>query len=325
MKLTSMRILSIVAAAAMLFTSCVKNEEGEFNSSGSTIVKLPQGSEEKVALALDFKPGLQDLVLLDVRRDAPTAADLQKAVVVTIKNDPTIVAAYNTAHGTTFIALPAAAYTVDPGNPFNGTEWTVTFNPGEHAKPILIKLDASKLDLSQKYALGFTITNATAGAKISNGLQSAMIEVGVKNKYDGQYRVTGTMVDAANATLTGYFPQDVDLITTGEASVIMVPWDLGIPGHLILSGTSLSYYGSFGPVFTFDLATNKVISVTNSYGQPAGNTRSAEIDPSGANVWDASTKDLRVKYFMKQPSVITSPPNIRVYFDEFFDYLGPRP
>lgn len=325
MKLNSIKVLSLVVAAALSLTSCVKNEQGEFNSSGSTLVKLPQGSEEKVALALDFKPGFQDLVLLDVRRDAPTSADLQKAVVVTIKNDPSIVAAYNSAHGANYIALPSAAYTVDPGNPFNGTEWTVTFNPGEHAKPILIKLDASKLDLSQKYALGFTITNATAGAKISNGLQSAMIEVGVKNKYDGQYRVTGTMVDAANATLTGYFPQDVDLITTGEASVVMVPWDLGIPGHLILSGTSLSYYGSFGPVFTFDLATNKVISVTNSYGQPASNTRSAEVDPSGANVWDASTKDLRVKYFMKQPSVITSPPNIRVYFDELFDYLGPRP
>jgi hypothetical protein len=323
MKLTMFKILSLVAAGGILLTSCVKNEEGEFNASGSTMVKLPQGADEKVALALDFKPGLQDVVLLDVRRDAPTAGELQKPLTVKIKNNPTIVADYNTAHGTSYIALPAAAYTVDPSNPFNGTEWTVTFNPGEFAKPLLIKLDASKLDLSQQYALGFTITDAS-GAKIANGLESAMIEVGVKNRYDGSYRVTGTMVDVAAPTITGYFPQDVDLITTGAASVIMVPWDLGIPGHLILSGTSLSYYGSFGPVFTFDLATDKVISVTNSYGQPAGNTRSAQIDPSGVNKWDATTHDMQVKYWMKQPSSVPAAPNIRVYFDEYFDYLGPR-
>ena len=322
MKLT--KILTLVAAAGVLLTSCIKNDEGKFNASGSTLVKLPGGAEEKVALALDFKPGFQDVVLLDVRRDAPTAGELQKAVTVTIKNDPTIVTDYNTAHGTNYIALPAAAYTIDPGNPYNGTEWTVTFNPGEHAKPILIKLDASKLDLSKQYALGFTIVNATGGAKISNGLQSAMVEVGVKNKYDGTYRVTGTMVDVSNNTLTGYFPQDVDLITTGAASVMMVPKDLGIPGHLIMSGTSLSYYGSFGPVFTFDLATDKVISVTNSYGQPAANTRSAELDPSGVNKWNPANKSMDVKYFMKQPSVITTAPNIRVYFDEHFEYLGPR-
>lgn len=323
MKLKMFKIFSLVVASGFLLTSCVKNEDGEFNSSGSTLVKLPQGADEKIALALDFKPGLQDVVLLDVRRDASTAAELQKGITVKIKNDPTIVADYNTAHGTSYIPLPAAAYQVDPGNPFNGTDWTVTFAPGEFAKPILIKLDASKLDLSKQYALGFTITDA-GGAKIANGLQSAMIEVGVKNRYDGSYRVTGTMVDVSSGALTGSFPMDVDLITVGANSVVMVPWDLGIPGHLILSSGSLSYYGSFGPTFTFDLATDKVIAVTNSYGQPAGNTRSAEIDPSGINKWDATTHDMDVKYFMKQPSVVPAAPNIRVYFDEHFDYLGPR-
>jgi hypothetical protein len=322
MKLTSIKLFSIAATATLLFAACDKNE-GTLNGAGQTIVKLPQGADEKTALALDFKPGLQDVLLLDVRRDAPNSGELNKSIVVKIKNDPTLVADYNSAHGTSYIPLPAAAYQVDASNPFTGSEWTVTFNAGEHAKPIMIKLDPTKLDLSQQYALGFTITDAS-GAKISNGLQSALIEIGVKNRYDGIYRVTGTMVDLAAPTITGYFPQDVDLLTLGAAAVVMIPRDLGIPGHLILSGTSLSYYGSYGPVFTFDLATDKVISVTNYYGQPAGNTRSAEIDPSGINKWDAATKDMDVKYFMKQPNTITTPPYIRVTFDEHFDYLGPR-
>ena len=313
----------VIACAVSLLVSCKRDELKQGPNNETTLIKLPQASEEKFAHALDFKPGLTDLQLLDVRRDIPNEAELQKTTVVIIKNNPTLVADYNAAHGTSYIPLPAAAYTIDAGNPFNGTDWTVTFNPGEFAKPIKIKLDPTKLDLSQQYALGFTITDG-GGATISNVLNNAIIEVGVKNRYDGQYRVTGTMTDIAAPTITGYFPQDVDLITTGASSVLMVPHDLGIPGHLILSGTSLSYYGSFGPVFTFDLATDKVISVTNYYGQPASNTRSAEIDPSGVNKFNAATHDIDVKYFMKQPSSVATPPNIRVFFDENFEYLGPR-
>src|SRR5687767_3955922 len=138
MRFSKPNILSVIAAS-LLLASCVKNTD--FNSSGVTRIKLPQGAEEKFSIALDFKPGLTDVVLLDVRRDAPSAGELQKTVVVKIKNNPTIVSDYNSAHGTAYIPLPAAAFQIDPGNPFNGTEWTVTFNPGEHAKPILIKLD----------------------------------------------------------------------------------------------------------------------------------------------------------------------------------------
>ena len=131
------------------------------------------------------------------------------------------------------------------------------------------------------------------------------------------------MVDAANATL-GPIDQEISLVTTGANTVKMIPTDLGFEGHLINSAGSLSYYGSFGPIFTFDPATDKVVAVTNFYGQPAGNTRSAEIDPSGDNLYDPVTKEIRVKYFMKQPSVIAAPPNIRVVFDEVFEYVGPR-
>jgi hypothetical protein len=197
MKLTSLKLFSFVAAASLLFAACDKNE-GTLDGAGQTIVKLPQGAEEKVALALDFKPGLTDVVLLDVRRDAPNSGELSKAITVKIKNDPAIVTAYNTAHNTSYIPLPAAAYQVDPSNPFNGTDWTVTFNAGEHAKPILIKLDPTQLDLSKQYALGFTITDA-GGAKIATDLQSAIIEVGVKNAYDGIYRVVSGNVQRYTA------------------------------------------------------------------------------------------------------------------------------
>jgi hypothetical protein len=230
MKLKSLKLFALAAAAISFFAACDKNDDGTLNGAGQTIVKLPEGLEEKVARALDFKPGLTDVVLLDVRRDAPNSGELNKTLVVKIKNDPSIVAAYNAAHGSSYVALPAAAYTVDPSNPFNGTEWTVTFNPGEHAKPLLIKLDPTKLDLAQQYALGFTITDAS-GAKISDGQSSAMVEVGVKNKYDGKYSVvSGTVTrylspgvpanDALSGDLAGN--PDVTMVTVGANTVEII-------------------------------------------------------------------------------------------------------
>ena len=318
-----MQKLLLITCVLGLLVSCKKNELKQGPNNEKTIVKLPQGEEEIFTIALDAKPGVVEVQILDIRRDVKTEADLNKTMIVKIQNYPTAITDYNAAHGTSIV--PFTGYTLNTETPFDGTNYTVTFNPGEFAKFIKMKFDPTALDLSKRYALGFKVNtiDPTTGAIISSTKQVALIEISVKNKYDGRYRVTGTMVDVAAPTITGYFPQDVALVTTSATQVVMIPDDLGIAGHLILSGGIISYYGSFGPVFTFDLATDKIIAVTNSYGQPASNTRSAELDPSGANKRNAD-KSIDVKYFMKQPNTVTTSPFIRVTFNEHFEYLGPR-
>jgi hypothetical protein len=128
------------------------------------------------------------------------------------------------------------------------------------------------------------------------------------------------MVDAASATIHASYPNHVYLITQDGVSVGMWDLDVGNYGHLIMSGTAYSYYGTFAPVFTFD-ASNNVISVTNIWGQPAANTRSGQLDPSGINKFDPATKTLSVSYWMNQPSVIS--PH-RTHFVEVYTYLGAR-
>jgi hypothetical protein len=49
-----------------------------------------------------------------------------------------------------------------------------------------------------------------------------------------------------------------------------------------------------------------------------------KIDPSGANKYDAATKTIQFKYWMIQPSLVPTPPNIRVFFDEKWTYKGAR-
>ena len=139
----------------------------------------------------------------------------------------------------------------------------------------------------------------------------------IVNRFDGNYTLTGSMVDYSNATLTGKYPANVALISQSENSVALYDFEVAKGyGHSLISGSDNSHYGQFAPVFTFD-ENNNVISVTNYYGQPSENNRSAELDPSGENKWDPVTKTLKVKYWMNQPNVVT--PH-RVSFDEVFTW-----
>ncbi|GIJ94322.1 DUF5018-related domain-containing protein [Capnocytophaga stomatis] len=137
------------------------------------------------------------------------------------------------------------------------------------------------------------------------------------NRFDGNYVLTGTMVDYTNNSLTGKYPANVALITQSENSVALYDFDVAQGyGHSLLSGSLNSHYGQFAPVFTID-DNNKVVSVTNYFGQPSSNGRSAELDPSGENVWDPASKTLKVKYWMNQTGL--SVPH-RVSFDEVFTW-----
>ncbi|MGZ5252990.1 MAG: DUF1735 domain-containing protein, partial [Flavitalea sp.] len=220
---------------------------------------------------------------------------------------------------TNYIPLPVDAYTIDAGNPKTGDDWTLKFAEGEFAKPIRIQLDATKLDLSKQYAFAFKIKDA-AGNAISNAFNNVIVEVGVKNKYDGIYEVTGTMVDVVSAALTGYYPLNWDLRTAGASKVKVYDRLTGTQTHLISSGGALSQYGTFGLDVTFDPASDAIASIKSPY-EPAANSRAAALDESGENRYDAATKTVKIKYFMLQPALVTP---YRTSFDETWVYKSAR-
>lgn len=301
--------------------SCKKPGVDPISNEGQTIVKLAESDYQLVALDL---VNTSQTFSVDLRRDVPNESELNKPLTVVLTLDPAVLTAFNTANNTGYIQLPASSYTLDQSTPISGNNITVTFAPGEFAKNIRFTVpDATVLDPNDAYALGFKIASAE-GAKISTELNNLVTEVGLKNKYDGVYRMTGTLVDVASSALTAKSPTTVHLVTIGERSVQMYNAGTAISSFLylfpIMSGTSESAYGGFLPEFHFD-ANDNVISVTNAYGQPnASNTRSAEIDPSGVNKWENGV--LRVKFFMYQPNTVASGP--RTSFDMVFTYQGPR-
>ena len=307
MKLKS---LLVITASSLLLTSCLKSRDSlKVHSDPGSIVSeiwdINYYGDPKV-IALNATPAqetISDFLTLKTyaaRSNQPAGGKVHIKLAL---DDAAVTAAGLTV-------LPANAYTL------GGLEFDVPAN-GEVQIPFT--LDKTKLDLSQAYGLGFKITDVSSGVA-SEIAKSLVVNILVKNKYDGHYQVTGTMVDYSNAGLTGDYPMDVYLITSGPSSAYMFDNNWGGPVHSILSGGSGSYYGSFGPEFIFD-ANDNVTQVVNVYGQPAGNGRSAELDPSGINKWKSADKSMDVKYWMNQPSVIT--PH-RVSFDEHFKYLGPR-
>jgi hypothetical protein len=307
---------------ASVFTACEKTEIKD--GGGKTTIKIEDGGDEPIVLPLDVDPLIEEINLFSLRKDAVSSADLNAATTITLTNTQAYLDAYNTANGTAYELLPTAAYTITAasGVTVSGDTWTVNLAPGEFARNISITLDKSLMDLSLQYAFGMQVTQSTVGsASLANG--AAIVNVLVKNKYDGAYEVTGTMADAGNPALTGVFPMNYHLITTGENSV--AGWD---PDHWvdyfipIYSAGAVSGYGAFSPIFTFDVNGN-IIAVTNIYGQPAGNGRYAQLDPSGINKWDPATGSIDVKFFMFQPSVVPLPAP-RVSFDWHLELLGPR-
>lgn len=306
----------------VLITSCEKTEIN-YEPDRKTIVKIKDAENEVTQKARDVLPTIDEFILIDLRRSPTRESDLNQPLTVKLQKDASLIAAYNTAHGTSFVELPSASYTLSQDIT------NITFAPGEDIKTIKIRLDKTSLSLSTQYALAFKIAEVGSGAVISNGLSEAIYAIGIKNKYDGVYRVTGTFQDVTNAAFVGTYPYEWELHTNGAAQVVVIDnVFLGIPGFAFNSAGDPSapntYYGSFGLVVNFDVATDKVASVVNYYGQPAANTRSATLDATGINGYNAATKQVDIKYFMLQPSVVTTAPYIRAKWNEQWKYIGAR-
>ena len=319
MKLISIKLL-FAFAAIMSLASCLKDkdyDEGRYGinvDKNAKFVEIAGPVDGFVNIDLVGSPNdtTVDIVLVRLASDAPADQDIQ----VTLALDPALVDAYNAEHGTD--------YEVPASNQYTIPNMTVTIPKGQRTATVQLKAKPNDL-FGDPYALGLKIASTSdPNVRISGNWGGQVVGLTIRNKYDGTYTMVGTLVDNASATITAKSPHEVQLVTTGTNSVYLHNSGTSIGSFAdlfpILNSGSESAYGSFTPEFIFD-ANNNVVAVVNAYGQPASNTRSAEIDPSGVNKWDPVTKQLKVKWFMYQPSAIAG---IRTRFDFTFNYVGPR-
>ena len=321
----TIKIVAGVFLLAALAVSCVP-EQQSMGDAGQTIIKLtPDGF---TLIPLDAVATSQKATAFIIRKNAHSEAALNTATTVVLKKDDAILTWYNTEEGTSFVPLGSLCTT--SFTPAADGTINLEFAPGDAAKAMIFTIpNATLFDFSKQYALAYRIESVTGPGVISEGtLDTIVVQVLVKNDYDGRYEVQEVtpMVDILNATLTGYYPFIYELETSGAHSVLCYDVDVwGDYMHPIRSGTAVSGYGSFGlEVFFNTNGDGTIINVLNPWGNPPSNTRMPAIDPSGVNKWDAATGDVQFKYWMKQPSLVPAAPNIRVYFDEYWEYKGPR-
>ncbi len=313
----------LLLSAAIVFNSCEKNNTS-LDGAGNTYIKILHGGTDPIVIPLDVNPPQEEVEIFEVRRDASNSGGLNTPATITMTNTQVYLDSFNSQNGGAYELLPADAYTItaSSGVTVSGDTWTVNLAAGEFSRVVSVSLDKTKMDLSKQYGFGIEIASTSVG-KIASDDGEALVNVLIKNAYDAAYVVSGSMTDAANASLTGDLPMNYHLITTGEKTVVGWSPKYGDFYVDILNAGAGSVYGSFCPIFTFDPATNAVTAVTNYYGQPAGNGRYAQIDPSGINKYDPATGSIDVKFFMFQPSVIPLP-NPRVSFDWHMENAGAR-
>lgn len=307
----------ILCGVILTLSSCLKNGKyyTDFSSVGAS-VNLPLAATNLNGVVAFSYDASVTTVSIPVYVDVASPSLPSSATTVTLSLDTAFLSSYNASNGTSFDVLPDSVYTT--------TGWTLTVPAGQRTDSMNVTFNFSKLDLSGAYILPVTISQASVPIEQWKHL---LLYISVKNKYDGVYEVTGSYSDVTNSAFVPYYPQTVDLVTSGPNSVDVTPELLGFPGYVFdYDGLGdLSYYGSYGARIFFD-ANGNITSVTNVYGQPAGNGRSAAIDPSGINKFDAPTNgaNMDVSYYMIQPASVPTPPSIRCYFTEHYAYQGPR-
>ena len=286
----------LVIASGMVFTSCKKKKLNlPSNATGITEVRTA-GSPNTVSL--EFGAGNQQATLLTLESTNTTPVTVR----LSTDNAPVVAAR--------LMPLPASAYTALPLQhqvPANGTV------------PVQLTINKTNLTVDTTYGLFFKIEEVSAGNIIADA-KTLLVKITLRNRWDGRYRVTGTMTDVTDPTYA-FREQEVSVITTSSSQVKVIPKELGIVGLIIKVGMNDSFYGNFGPVLNFS-TDNKISSIVNFYGQPSPTSgRSAELDVSGSNSWTASNKTMNVKFWMNQPSVVT--PH-RTAFNTTWTYIGER-
>jgi len=266
----------IAALCVISLSSCLKNKNEQPDFSSTTpVVEIPVGSPVGDG-------GINSLSTSLIQKDTPTdyyyyinyAASSTKPtdIKVTLSVDPTVLAAYNAAH-------TDAPLTIVPSNAFM-MPTTITIPANERRVQVPVKFVSTALDPAVGYGLPVIIKDAS-GEVISNKFGAVVINVAVRNKYDGKYTLKGYVFrEGDTGGLTGFYKGlSKDLSSNGANAVNFAQiWaDGGGAG------------GIDGLTINVDPTTNKVTMKSK------GNATLAN-DPAYDNRYDPATKTFYISF-----------------------------
>jgi hypothetical protein len=318
--------IALIAMVSLIFMACKKAKVATpMGDAGQTLVKILAGGTPAAVFPrpIDFVSTPTTILAVEIRRDVVSEAELAKTMIVTVKDDTAAVTALG-GH----LQLPTAWYTLQ----FNGTKvggqggtFTFTFKPGEFSKSVYVIVpDATLLNPSLLYGLGFTVLTADAGGKLSTQ-KSAVVEIGAKNAYDGIYsyvsglvtRYTAPGVPAGDLLSGPLGPLNNDLIlSTIGAYTVAIPAS-GNPGALTWSYLTMPLSGVAG-IDGIQLTVNPATNLTTVLSTGFAGSNATFANWAGhTNMYDPGTKTFSLAWRWNPTA------NVREY--EFvLKYKGPR-
>ncbi|MCE5179708.1 MAG: hypothetical protein LLF81_11275 [Porphyromonadaceae bacterium] len=330
-------VLSVIAFG-MGMTSCLNDSMIEDQKYGlidldvNKIIELPAGGTHTVDIT-SLDEGKKDFMReLRLAADQPAKEDIVVSLEV-VSDRATIIKEIrellsdrypedgeNAVSDEEILTFAATGITVPA---------TVTIPKGARSVNFPVNIDTHLLKPTPQFILVRIKSVDKPGYIVSGNFGQLLLNLKLRHQYEGRYVLTGTMEHlpspGAYVHITTIFdpePYTVQLQTFDGQSVIFYE-EMGWSDYIYPIATATGGYsgwGSFAPIFKFDDQGN-VIAVTNYYGQPAGNTRSALLDPSGVNKYDPATKSFQVSYWMVQPSVVSAPPHYRTHMVETYTFL----
>lgn len=334
------RLIVLLAVGTFGFTSCLNDPNiedqkyGLINLNADKIIELPSAINHTINLSV-LDEGIREFTY-EVRLAAENPAEEDIVVNLQVVSDrAAVLKAVRTFLADTYpatgqdsipdediLSFPVAGITLPA---------SVTIPKGERSVPLKVKIDTHQFLTETQFGLIQIKSVTNPGYIISGNFNQLLFSCKVRHPYAGRYICTGTLVDVTNGSFTHasgalqeFYGEDliIDLETVNGFTLIMgyTPTFDDREKYLFWAGTGFSYFGSFCPQFTFD-ANGNVTAVTNKFGQPASNTRSAQLDPSGVNKYDPATKTIKVSYWMNQPSSVATPPHHRCHMVETYTFL----
>jgi Domain of unknown function (DUF1735) len=316
-------LYTLAASLVITMAGCLKDKGFEDQKYGIQIkemkgVAFPESPSSPIVVGLNSQTAAQTVQgpYITLEEDKPAAKDVK--VTIALNN----------------ALVTAAGYTVLPVGSFSASTLNVTIPAGEKFSDV-IKLtfpNTSLLDATLEYAIGFTITTADQGYSIASNMKEVLFVFTIKNKYDGVYKLTlrvdGWAAYGISSGATAVYPANFELITAGANAVTinalppsgfanLQPGFTGGVGSI----TGATGFGATTPKYSFDIATDKAISVVNTTPDD-GRGRTLFLDPasttSGYTFVSPAPKTIKLEYFMTQ----TGRPNQKI--TALYEYVRAR-
>lgn len=269
-KILSHSLLLILSST--LFVGCLKDKGYEDHLYGINDpdtqpvgVGFPEAISKINARSVEYleTPQVLNIPFVNLESGNPAPEDIHVNLVL----NPQLVADYSAAN-------PSDSLNDLPADAFNIQTLKVTIPKGSRSVILPINiLNAKTLDLTKKYALGFTIQSVDEpGYVIAQNLKNVLVSVGIRNEYEGDYQATGIFHHPTAGD------RDIDeekfAQTFGPTAVLINLGDLGASGYQMI------------------LTINPDNTVTI---EPAGVT--PNIDQHwGPNTYDPATKTFTLNY-----------------------------